>query len=256
MTDRIRIGVSAVLIHPDPQNPASGRKTVAGLLSDMARYLSRPGVTPYLIPDLDPDPLQEMLAEMDGFVLQGGADISPKTYNQPHLDEGRWPGDPLRDHYELKILDYAVANDKPVLGICRGCQLINVYFGGTLYQDLRTEMGDNLAHRDSDLYDRSHHPILFEPGGLLAEIYPYDNGHRVNSVHHQGIRELGKDLKVEARSPEDGLVESVSYKDLRRKFVVGVQWHPEFSHTLKEQIIPPEPLYERFLQEVKARKHS
>ena len=88
----------------------------------------------------------------------------------------------------------------------------------------------------------------------MAQLYPNDSGHRVNSVHHQGIRELGKDLKVEAVSPEDGLVEAVSYKDPRHKFVVGVQWHPEFSHTLKEQIIAPEPLYNRFMEEVLKRK--
>jgi putative glutamine amidotransferase len=255
-SSKIKIGVSAVFIYPDPKDPASGRKTIACFLNDMARYLSRPGVMPVLIPDLEPEHLQGVLEEMDGFVLQGGADISPKTYNQPHLDEEKWPGDPVRDHYELKILEYAVANAKPVLGICRGCQLINVYFGGTLYQDLKTEIGDKLAHRDSDLYDRAHHPITFQPGGLLDQIYPNDSGHRVNSVHHQGIRQLGKDLRVEAVSPEDGLVEAVSYKDPRHKFVVGVQWHPEFSHTLKEQIIAPEPLYDRFIAEIRKRKAS
>lgn len=257
---KIKIGVSAFFLYPDPKRPVFGHKMAACLENDMARYLARPGMMPVLIPDLGPDRLQDLLRDMDGFVLQGGADIAPQTYGQPCLDASRWPGDAHRDQYELKILDYAVQHAKPVLGICRGCQLINVYFGGTLYQDLHTEMGAKALHRDADLYDKIHHPIAFEPKGLLARIYAdvlqSDPKPSVNSVHHQGLRMLGKDLKVEAVSPDDGLIEAVAYKDLREKYVVGVQWHPEFSHTIAEHVIPPEPLYNDFLDEVVRRRKA
>lgn len=257
-SQKVKIGVSAYFIYPDPQRPYFAHKNAVCLENDLARYLCRPDAMPILIPDLAPDPLQEILKEMDGFVLQGGADVSPETYGQPHLDREKWPGDPHRDQYELKILEFAVNHDKPVLGICRGCQLINVHFGGTLYQDLGTELGDKQQHKDLGLYDQVHHRIIFEPGGLLARIYPDDPQdapeHRVNSVHHQGIRKLGRDLKVEAISPDDQLIEAVSYQDLRYRFVLGVQWHPEFSHTLKDEIVPPEPLYDHFIQEVKRRR--
>ncbi len=253
---KVKIGVSAFFIYPDPARPTYGHKTISCLENDMARYLAKPGVMPVLIPDLDPGELQSLLSEMDGFVLQGGADISPETYGAAHLDPKKWPGDAYRDRYELALLQFAVANKKPVLGICRGHQLINVFFGGTLYQDLRTELGDKMKHRDADLYDKIHHAIHFEPGGFLSQLYTNDSKNRVNSVHHQGIRTLGKDLKVEAVCPDDQLIEAVSYKDLEKSFVVGVQWHPEFSHALQDQVLPSEPLYDRFIEEVIRRKPS
>lgn len=251
---KIKIGVSAFFIYPDPARPTYGHKMISCLENDMARYLAKPGVLPVLIPDLEPEALQSLLSEMDGFVLQGGADISPETYGTAHLDPKKWPGDVYRDRYEIHILKFAVANNKPVLGICRGHQLINVYFGGTLYQDLQTEIGGKAKHRDADRYDKIHHSIVFESGGLLSELYANNPDNRVNSVHHQGIRNLGKDLRAEAFCPDDQLIEAVSYKDLEKSFVVGVQWHPEFSHTLQEQVLPPEPLYDRFLEEVVRRK--
>ncbi len=258
MSEKIKIGVSAYFIYPDPNRPIFGHKMAACLENDLARYLSRPDVMPILIADLEYERLQETLQDMDGFVLQGGADVSPETYGHKHLDPEKWPGDPHRDRHELKVLEFAVNHNKPVLGICRGCQLINVHFGGTLYQDLLTEFGTRQVHRDPILYDQVHHRIAFTPGGFLTEVYPYNPDDvakdQVNSVHHQGIRELGRDLKVEAVCPDDQLVEAVSYKDLRQKFVLGVQWHPEFSHTLKDQVLPPEPLYNRFIEEVIRRK--
>lgn len=247
----IKIGVSAFFFYPDPQRLVFSHKTIACLENDMAKYLNRPDVLPILIPDLEPDALKVFLAAMDGFVLQGGSDIAPETYRQKPLDSKKWPGDAYRDQYELKILDYAFKNNKPLLGICRGCQLLNVYFGGTLYQDLAVEKGSQ--HRDAKLYDKVSHRIQFVEGGLLAQLYGDIPEATVNSVHHQGIKALGKKLKREAFSPEDQLTEAVSYEDLKSHFVVGVQWHPEFSQTLKDKVIPENSLYDYFLQEVRGR---
>ncbi len=253
MKKEIRIGVSAFFFYPDPSRPHFGKKTIACLENDMARYLTRPGVTPILIADLEGKALQQTLSGMDGFVLQGGSDVCPETYKTPYLDKKRWPGDPFRDFYEMRILDHAVKTGKPLLGICRGFQLINVYFGGTLYQDLKTEKNGTFQHRDADLYDQRHHSIVFPPG-LLQKIYGKKSSQRVNSVHHQGVKELGKHLHVEALCPEDGLVEAVSYHDLKKRFILGVQWHPEFSHTLKSRVLDSKPLYDYFLKEVRRRK--
>ncbi|MBI1910006.1 MAG: gamma-glutamyl-gamma-aminobutyrate hydrolase family protein [Deltaproteobacteria bacterium] len=252
----IKIGVSACFLYPDPGRTVFGLKTLTYLESDMARYLSRRGILPILIPNLAEENLKEFLEAMDGFVFQGGSDIAPQSYGEEPIrqggaSKGRWPGDPERDAYELKILDYAVRQDKPVLGICRGCQLINVYFGGTLYQDIASQKEGALVHRDAMRYDHVHHRIEWKPGGLLGKVYKEDKATEVNSVHHQGIKDLGKDLLVEAISPQDQLVEAVSYKKPDEKLVLGVQWHPEFSHTLKDQVIRPEPLYDYFLKKVK-----
>ena len=248
----IQIGVSAFFLYPDPKRSVFSHKTIACLENDMAKYLYRPDVLPVLIPDLDDKSLETFLSQMDGFVLQGGVDIAPETYGHEPLDKKKWPGDAYRDKYELKILDFAFKNNKPVFGICRGCQLINVYFGGTLFQDLATETGSS-HHRDAEKYDRIHHPITFSPGGLLDGLYKNRKNSEVNSVHHQGIQDLGKDLNIEAVSP-DNLVEAVSHKKRASHFVLGVQWHPEFTPTLQNKLIPADPLYDLFLTEVARRK--
>lgn len=252
----IKIGVSASFIYPDPERPYFSRKTLDCFEEDMARYLARPGVLPILIPDLDPPLLGEYMDMLDGIVFQGGSDIAPQSYREEPIDPQRWPGDPERDAYELRLMDLAVARNLPVLGICRGCQLINVYFGGTLYQDLSTQKTDVRPHRDADRYDQMHHTVEFTPSGLFERIYgDRPKPSHVNSVHHQGIKDLADALRVEAICPDDGIIEAVSRKALDRSPVIGVQWHPEFSHALSsvlaDALIPAEPLYDHFIDEVK-----
>lgn len=249
----IYIGVSSCFMYPDPTRTVFGHKTLAYLEQDMARYLSRKGVMPILIPDLPESELNQFLGEMDGFCFQGGADIAPGSYKEGPIENGRWPGDPYRDQYELKLMDYAFKNHKPILAICRGFQLANVYFGGSLYQDLKTVTNTPMEHRNAELYDRIHHSVVCTKDSLLKEIYGQDEL-AVNTVHHQGVKTLGKDLVVDARCPEDNLVEAFHYKNLQSHYVVGVQWHPEFSHTLKDKLIDPAPLYDHFLKEVKNKR--
>ncbi|MFL5783258.1 MAG: gamma-glutamyl-gamma-aminobutyrate hydrolase family protein [Bacteriovoracaceae bacterium] len=247
----IFIGVSACFMYPDPTRTVFGHKTLAYLEQDMARFLSREGVIPILIPDVPDKELRQYLDKMDGFVFQGGVDVAPGTYKEQPIENGRWPGDAHRDQYELKIMDYAFKNKKPILAICRGFQLANVYFGGTLYQDIATQTKSALQHRDAALYDRIQHDVECTSNSLLKSIYGQDHL-KVNSVHHQAVKDLGKDLHVDAKS-EDGLVEAFHYKDLEKNYFVGVQWHPEFSHTLKEHLIDPAPLYDHFLKAVKSK---
>lgn len=246
----IYIGVSSCFMYPDPTRATFGHKTLAYLEQDMARWLSRPGVLPVLIPDLDETGLYQFLSEMDGFVFQGGVDVAPSTYKDDPIENGRWPGDAYRDQYELKIMDYAFKNKKPVLAICRGMQLANVYFGGKLYQDLKTEVADSFDHRSAELYDKVNHTVICTDNGLLMKMYG-EKELRVNSVHHQGVKKLGSDLVVDAISPTDKLVEAFHYKNLDQNYLVGVQWHPEFSHTLGKDLTDPDPLYFHFLNAVR-----
>jgi putative glutamine amidotransferase len=243
------IGVSACFIYPDPTRLTHGHKTLQYFERDMSRYLSRKGVMPILIPDLDnAEQFQDFISQMDGFVFQGGADLAPQSYGEEPILDGRWKGDAYRDAYELKIMDYAVKAGKPVLAICRGFQLMNVYFGGTLYQDLITQNPQVRKHRDAELYDKISHGVNFTPGGLFEHLYGNYSSKKVNTVHHQGVKDLGKDLKVQATSTEDGIVEAFTWNGAEEGKVMGVQWHPEFFHTIKEQLIPAEPVYDQFLK--------
>lgn len=244
----IKIGVSSCFLYPDKERSVFGPKSLSYIENDMANYVARKGVLPVLIPDVDDDLLLGILSEMDGFVMQGGTDLAPETYGEQPI--GQWKGDSHRDRYELKILDFAIKNSKPVLGICRGLQLMNVYFGGTLYQDTTTQNPQTNNHRSAELYDTIKHPIEFMEGSFLAELYKNEENPHVNTVHHQSIKDLGKDLDVYASSP-DGIIEAFGYAKEPKGKVMGVQWHPEFSQTLQGELIDAHKLYSAFLQHVK-----
>ena len=244
----LKIGVSACFMYPDVNRQVFGHKSLSYLENDMARYLSRPGVMPVLLPDLAENRLMDYLQLVDGFVFQGGADICPKSYGEPYLDQQQWPGDHYRDLYELNIMAYAVKYQKPVYGICRGLQLINTYFGGKLYQDISTELSTDTEHRNAQTYDAIHHQVKYPEQGLLMSLYGKKPSITVNTVHHQAIKTLGKGLVAEAFSVDDGLIEALTYHNMQQQFILAVQWHPEFSHRLAEQVIDPEPLYDIFLQ--------
>lgn len=251
----IKIGVSSCFMYPDPNRPFFSPKKLCYLENDMANYLYREEAMPILIPSLTGKALDKFLDQMDGFVFQGGSDLCPETYGDDYLNRERWPGDAERDQYELKIADYAFKNKKPILGICRGAQLLNVYFGGKLYQDLQTELKQALKHRDASEYDKVYHSIEFIQGKLLDKIYQNEkNARNVNSVHHQGIKVLGNNLVIEAISPKDQLIEAFSYQNPEENYVLAVQWHPEFSHTIKDKVISADLIYNHFLDAIKLRR--
>jgi len=239
----IKLGITACFQYPDKSRPVFGHKTLSYLENDMARYLTKKGILPVLIPDVSPDLQLEILEEMDGFVLQGGTDISPQTYGEQPI--GQWTGDLYRDQYELKILDFAIEHSQPVLGICRGFQLMNVYFGGTLYQDTNTQKPNVENHRSAERYDSLKHRVRLS--GYLAHIYTEETDPHVNSVHHQSVKSLGNDLETYAIS-DDGIIEAFGYTRQPEGKVMGVQWHPEFSHTIQDELIDANILLDAFLQ--------
>jgi putative glutamine amidotransferase len=162
---------------------------------------------------------------LDALVLQGGADLAPESYGEQAL-HADWAGDRVRDRYEIDLFNAFVAAGKPVIGICRGCQLINVALGGTLFQDIPTQVAQSITHRDTALYERSLHDMTLVQGTRLAQMYPGVHQARVNSIHHQAVKDLGRDLVVEALGVPDGIVEAIRWRG--PSYVFGVQWHPEF----------------------------
>ena len=252
MRRTLRIGISARIFHPEPGSTGLRSKNLQYLEESIAQWVMSRDVLVFMIPTVNTNgllhpsniTLRHYARHLDGLVLQGGADVSPQTYSEsPTRPE--WNGDRARDVYELELLHEFVDAGKPVLGICRGCQLINVAFGGSLYQDVATNVPDALAHVHSD-YDAHRHAIEFAPGSTLARMFPKMKGAVVNSIHHQAVKDLGRDIHVEAMSHPDGIVEAIRYH--RADFVMGLQWHPEFHRAGGVDLLDCTPILDEFLR--------
>jgi len=168
--------------------------------------------------------LPQYTQQMDGLLLVEGEDIEPKRYaaqkaNFRYLEKTH----PIKDEIEIQLLRYALRRKVPILGICRGSQLLNVVCGGTLYGDVQKEKRSRLKHIDYRHYDAHRHLVTIVPGTPLERWYKRKTL-RVNSYHHQGVRELARRFKSMAYA-EDGLIEA--YHDPKVDFLVGLQFHPE-----------------------------
>jgi putative glutamine amidotransferase len=172
---------------------------------------------------LSPAELGRMAQELDGFVLPGSpADVEPRRFGSaPHAQDT--PPDKRREHTDDDLLDHAMAAGKPVLAICYGAQLLNVHLHGTLVHDIPSEVQDALDHDGGDGREEALHPIRIE-SGPLAELAGGSVA-RVNSSHHQSVRQPGRGLRVAART-RDGVIEALEWT-AGPGWVVGVQWHPE-----------------------------
>jgi putative glutamine amidotransferase len=182
------------------------------------------GLAVLLAPDrlLVQEPAQA-LELIDGLLLAGGADIDPASYGQPAHAETQ-DSVPERDAFEIALTRAAIERDLPVLGICRGMQLINVALGGTLTQHLPEHLGHQEHRRVIGSFDGSDHDVDVADGTLAMRVIGSAR-HGTKSHHHQGVDRLGEGLLISATSPFDGLIEAVELPE--RAFVLGVQWHPE-----------------------------
>ncbi|MCW5636097.1 MAG: gamma-glutamyl-gamma-aminobutyrate hydrolase family protein [Rubrivivax sp.] len=255
----LRIGVSARIYYPSgPVLDLGGvwTKTLHYLEQSVAQLLMRSGALPLMIPAVDSQSITQRTdlhlghyaQELDGLVLQGGNDVAPQSYGETPLDPA-WAGDIVRDRYEMELVNAFVEAGKPVFGICRGLQLINVNFGGTLYQDIPTQRPEALPHINRAHYERNVHPVRIEPGTRLAELYGAagagTTGAMINSIHHQGIKDLALSFTVEARCPDDGMIEAIRHKG--PAYIAAVQWHPEFHSPGSSEHFDDGPMLRDFL---------
>lgn len=189
---------------------------------DYTKGVIEGGGIPIVIPTTgNIEVIKEQLNLLDGLILSGGPDINPIYYGED-FKEKIGVISPERDDNEIKILKEFLKTEKPILGICRGHQLLNVYFGGTLYQDLSYFENESLKHRQEVYPELEVHKVLIEKNSILESLY--GESIRTNSFHHQAIKKLGKGFKVIAKS-SDGIVEAIEKVD--HKFCLGIQWHPE-----------------------------
>jgi putative glutamine amidotransferase len=173
-------------------------------------------------PELERDP-DEILDRIDGLILAGGSDIDPSQYGEErHPETSR--AVPVRDSFELALVGHAWERDMPLLGICRGMQLINVARGGTLIQHVPEEFGHDDHRPTPGSFDGADHDVRLSPGSKAA-LAAGEEVHYTLSHHHQGIAELGDGLEITGHSTLDDLPEAIEAPDHR--FVLGVQWHPE-----------------------------
>ncbi len=257
--NRLKIGLSACFSHADPTRSLFTGKTLQYVEQSIAHWIMSAGAMVVMVPcptgetqrgDVDVSHYAEWL---DGLVMHGGADVWPGSYGEEPLHEA-WHGDRVRDLYDTALVEAFQKVGKPIFGICRGLQLLNVAHGGTLYQDISTQRPGALVHRDAVKYDHNYHEIDVVPGSRMAQMYPGTQRGLVNSIHHQAIKDLAPGFEVEAWSNPDGVIEAIRRKtDAGQSYVAAVQWHPEFRKPDSETM-DDAPILQDFLMAVVAAK--
>jgi len=248
----LKIGISACFFHEDPKRPIFKGMTLQYIEQNVAHWLMQRDVLAFMVPSPDgrtrragsKATLAGYAQELDGLLLMGGSDVCPESYGEAAL-KPEWNGDKIRDDYEIGLLRAFMAGKKPVLGVCRGAQVINVAQGGTLYQDIATQLPHALNHRDWTIYAENCHATSIVPGTHLASLYPGTSVVKTNSIHHQAVKELGRDLVVEAYSQPDRVIEALRHTG--PGYVYAVQWHPEFHAPDDRSFIDDTPILDDFL---------
>jgi len=226
---RPRVGIPWRTRTDENQAGTTGQR---GKTEDYLRAVEKAGAEGVILPLQDQEERDRLIPTLDAFVLPGSpADVAPRQYGSENKGLSA-PADAAREETDRAILKHAFAERKPVLAICYGCQLLNVYLGGTLIQDLKTETGTATPHQKKDLVpegkpepkDDPAHAATFESGSRLGALAGTSHA-VVNSSHHQAIQEPGRNLRVTSRA-SDGTIEGVEWIG-DSNWVTGVQWHPE-----------------------------
>lgn len=218
------IGISAGVLTDEGGMFPGYRRTYVN--EDYITSVIKNGGIPLIIPmNNNLDVIKQQLEFIDGLLLTGGNDISPLKYNQ---EPEQKLGDllPERDEFEFELLKLAKVREIPILGICRGCQLINVFHGGTLYQDLSYRKEKTLRHWQSHNPSQVTHSIKIKEDTKLSEMLKQEKI-LVNSFHHQIIKDIPRGFIPCAIAP-DGVIEGI--ESTQYKFLLGLQWHPEMLH--------------------------
>lgn len=206
-----------------PSNYLDNSDTHTNINNDYVKAVLEAGGIPLVMPiTLDAEVAEGYLGAVDGLILTGGGDVLPSYYGEePAKGLKSVCGD--RDEYEMMLFKKAYGMNMPVMGICRGCQVINVALGGTLYQDIDSQLKDSNGHYQQGAGHELYHSVSIGPDTALYDILNEKTIY-VNSFHHQAINQLSGDLTVSAWA-KDGIVEAVEASG--KAFVMGVQWHPE-----------------------------
>lgn len=217
------IGVTASAI--DRRGAAYGE--VYTLIRKYAEGVLQAGGVPVIVPhNLDEESLQVLFDRLDGVLLSGGGDIDPANYGEaPRAETSEVAAD--RDRVELTLARWIVEKEKPFLAICRGIQVLNVALGGTLIQDIPSEVPDALQHSfERGIVERGYHAhaVSIATDSRLAQVMQTELA-QTNSWHHQALKQVAPKLQVTAYAP-DGVIEAVEVPG--QKFAIGVQWHPEW----------------------------
>lgn len=257
-TAKLLIGVSPRILRQVPAELGFRGKTLQYLEQSVAHWVMSLGAIVVMVPTVERESLirpsvidiPDIVASLDALILQGGADIDPLNYGEP-ARHTVGVVDASRDRFELALLKGFVDAGKPVFGICRGMQLINIAFGGTLYQDLIADAATQEQHVLPDKYDEHSHGLRIKPGSWFSSIHDGMETALVNSIHHQALNKIGRNLIAEAWS-DDGVVEVVRGTDAN--FLVGVQWHPEFHDGRDPSLLAADPLMRAFLDAAEKRR--
>lgn len=226
--DRPNIAISAL---------SNKERRVNLMLPAYAEAIIEAGGLPIILPIInDKNEIKALANKYDGFLITGGEDIDPNLYGE-EIKEYCSEINESRDFFEEILIEEVLSLDKPLLAICRGHQMLNVKLGGTLYQDIKIDKKNsdniNIIHKQEEPFDKTSHKIFINKDSKLYEVFNKEYI-EVNSMHHQGIKTLGENLKKEAIS-EDGLIEAIYMEG--KKFVLGLQWHPEILFkNYKEQL--------------------
>ncbi len=233
------VGLTTTTVIPEGSN--ASRQEIA-LYALYVSVLDQVGLTPVLItPAHSARSIHDLLENCSGLVLSGGEDVHPARYGEePVLQIGRVNA--ARDEMEFAALAVAFERNIPILGICRGCQVLNVYMGGSLFQDIDTQQPGELTHRQSEPWNSRTHNAKIAGGSHLARIVG-EKQLCINSFHHQAVKDVAPGLRVTAYA-EDGLIEAVEAND--HPWVIGVQWHPERHEATAPETDPDRLLFNDF----------